>query len=459
MIEGRLGLIATKGTSFGWKAAAAAVVGRTAKLRAFTSRPFVRNVATVATGTAAAQAISMAFAPLITRMYGPEAYGLQGIFNSVVSLFGVVAAMGYPIAIVLPRRDNEAIGIAKLSMLTAVATCLLATLVLSVFGAKILRLLNAEAIAGFIYIIPIAVFVGVLGSVLGQWLIRKKAYGVSARYSVVTAFLVGSSKYGLGFAHPGAIGLILANTVGALVGVLLTFTGWRRHARKSAEAEAQPSTQVGASLGALAREHYDFPLLRTPQNLINALSQSLPMLLLAAYFGPGAAGQYSIVIAVLGIPITLIGGSVTAVFYPRINEAIHNGENARSLIVRATVGMAATGALPFLAVMVAGPWLFALVFGAGWRTAGEYGQWLSLWLFFQYINRPAVSAIPALKLQGGLLVYEIASTGTKVLALWLGFVIFGSDIAAVALFSIFGIVAYAWLILWVIQRSGKPIHE
>ncbi|UCZ56541.1 hypothetical protein LGV61_12545 [Desulfurispirillum indicum] len=33
---------------------------------------FIRNVAIVASGTAAAQAITMAFAPIITRIYGPE---------------------------------------------------------------------------------------------------------------------------------------------------------------------------------------------------------------------------------------------------------------------------------------------------------------------------------------------------------------------------------------------------
>ena len=34
--------------------------------------PFVRNVMIVATGTAVSQAITMAFSPIITRLYGPE---------------------------------------------------------------------------------------------------------------------------------------------------------------------------------------------------------------------------------------------------------------------------------------------------------------------------------------------------------------------------------------------------
>jgi len=109
-------------------------------------------------------------------------------------------------------------------------------------------------------------------------------------------------------------------------------------------------------------------------------------------------------------------------------------------------------------VIVAGPFLFEFVFGEKWHTAGIYAQWLSLWLFLQYINKPAVSAIPALQLQGGLLIYEIFSTGTKLLALWLGFIVFKSDVAAIALFSAFGVVAYVWLILWVIYRSKAQVQ-
>lgn len=423
----------------------------------YSKRPFIRNVATVATGTAASQAIAMAFTPLITRLYGPEAFGLVGIFMSVVSLLGTVAAFGYPIAVVLPKFDADALGIARLSIYIGLGMALLTTIALYFFGADILSLLNAEAITAFVYLIPMAMFFSVLGGVLGQWLIREKAFALTAKYGVFTTLLISSVKTGLGFLQPTAMVLIVTNTAGSLIGTLLTYWGWRKYAAK--HTIAQTLYQPATTLRQLARQYRDFPLLRTPQNLINAMSQSLPVLLLASYFGTSAAGQYTIAIAVLGMPAGLIGGSVMAVFYPRINEAIQNGENARTLIIKATVGMAATGALPFLAIIVAGPFLFEFLFGEEWQTAGVYAQWLSLWLFLQYVNKPAVSAIPALRLQKGLLVYELFSTGTKFLALWLGFIFFKNDVVAIALFSIFGVIAYIWLIFWVIQCSGRPSHD
>ncbi len=415
---------------------------------------------TVATGAAAAQAIGMAFSPLITRLYGPEIFGLQSIFASTAALLASVAAMGYPIAIVLPRRDSDAIALAKLSLLIAVCFCLLITLALVSFGTKIFQMLNAESIIDFMHLIPLAMFIGVSGNVLGQWLIRQKAFTVNARYHVITAFLLGSTKCGWGFVNPSALGLILSNTIGAAIGSLLTYIGWRKHTKyQTSNTKTQDSSEDNATLRALARKHWDLPLLRTPQNLINAFSQTLPIYLLAAYFGPGAAGQYSLAIAVLGVPISLIGGSVMAVFYPRINEAIRHGEDARALIVKTTTAMAATGALPFLTIIFAGPWIFEFVFGTGWHTAGEYSQWLAVWLFFQYINKPAISAIPALNLQGWLLTFEIFSSGAKVLALWLGFNCFESAAAAIALFSTSGSIASAWLILRVNKFARKKNHE
>lgn len=423
----------------------------TSRFKRLAESKFLRNVAVVATGTAAAQAISLGFAPIITRLYGPENYGILGVFGSVVGVLSTIAALGYPTAIVLPKNEGDARGLALLSLYIGIVMSVLAAITLSLFGDGLLRLLNAEVVADYIYLIPVAMMFSVMGAVLAQWLIRRKEFKLTAKYRVLIALLLSLVKSVVGFFSPTAMALIMTNTIGNIFGTAITFRGWLRLARSRAgSVEHRERTE---SLKKLAVRYRDFPLLRTPQNLINNLSQSLPLLMLSAYFGVGAAGQYSIAIAVLGVPASLIGGSVMSVFYPRITEVIHKGEDARALIIKGTMGMALTGALPYLVIIMVGPLLFGFIFGAEWRTAGEYAQWLSPWLFLQYVNRPAVSAIPALHLQGGLLIYELFSTGTKIFALWLGFVVFENAVTAVALFSMFGVVMYLWLILWVIKNS------
>src|SRR5699024_264533 len=96
-----------------------------------TKKPFIRNVVVLASGTAAAQMISMLLSPVITRLYGPEAYGLMGTFMAIITIMGPIAALTYPIAIVLPKKDSDARGLIKLSLLiTSIISILVALFIL-----------------------------------------------------------------------------------------------------------------------------------------------------------------------------------------------------------------------------------------------------------------------------------------------------------------------------------------
>src|SRR5690606_12204417 len=94
----------------------------------------LRNILTVVSGTAGAQALTLAFMPVIARIYGPEAYGVLGTFLSVTLMLIPVAALTYPIAIVLPRRDGDARGLVRLSLMLAVLLAALTALSMHLFG-------------------------------------------------------------------------------------------------------------------------------------------------------------------------------------------------------------------------------------------------------------------------------------------------------------------------------------
>ena len=293
---------------------------------------------------------------------------------------------------------------------------------------------------------------------LGQWLVRLRAYGISARFQVISAFLVGVVKSGGGFIRAGAATLIVTNVVGTAFAMLLMLWAGMRHWRTS------PATSRAgrpASLLRLLKEYRDFPIYRMPQHFMNTVSQSIPVIMLAASFGPGAAGKYSIAISVLAMPATLIGNSVVSVLYPRLTDAVRNGEDVRRIVVKSTAGLALIGCAPYLLVMAIGPWLFQLVFGAEWRESGQYAQWLAPWLFFQFIHRPAVAAIPALGLNKSLLIYEVMSSGAKILALMLGGIVLRNVTYAIAMFSFVGVVSYVGLIAWLLKNSptGRSVPE
>lgn len=77
---------------------------------------FSRNVLTLMTGTSIAQAIPLAISPILTRIYTPEDFGIFALYMSVASMIAVTATGRYELAIMLPKKDDDAMNIVALSI-------------------------------------------------------------------------------------------------------------------------------------------------------------------------------------------------------------------------------------------------------------------------------------------------------------------------------------------------------
>lgn len=420
-------------------------------LRFWHSR-IARSVAIVASGTAGAQAISMAFMPFITRLYGPEAFGLLGTFMAVAAIMTPLAALAYPIAIVLPEEEADAHGLVRLSLIVSGCIAALAFLIFALAEDWILSIFGAADISGFTLLIPFVMLFSAWQETAQQWLVRKKAFKGIARVSVAQSLLINITKSGMGLFYPFPGILIILQAAGIFINAFL-FTAAARALPSTDKENNEKTTRV--NLLWLAKRYCDFPLYRAPQIFLNAASQSLPVLMLAALSGPAAAGFYTLARTALSLPSMLLGQSVQSVFYPYLNEAVINRKNTSSLIIKATGALTLIGFFPFIIIILLGPMLFEWVFGKGWEVAGEYGQWLSIWLFFALINRPSVSAMPVFKMQGWFLSYEILSIAARAAAIGLGFFIFKSDLVAIILFSLVGAALNILLIFTAIRAAQR----
>lgn len=393
--------------------------------------PFVRNVAVMATGAAGAQAVTMALSPIITRLYGPEAFGIMGTFTSLINIIIPVAALTYPIAIVLPKKDYEAKGIIKLSLFITIIISILSGIVLLFFNNIIVDVFNIEEISGYLFLIPLVILFAGLVQVTDQWLIRTKQFAINAKVNFFQSVIINSSKVGIGLIYPIAPVLVILQVIanGLRAFMMILFAS-----KLSYKSESSQTKNV--SIKHLAQKHKDFPIYRAPQVFLASFSESLPILLLTSLFGPASAGFYSIGRTVLGLPSRLIGESIADVFYPRISQAAYTGESMSRLIRKTSKVLLLIGLIPFGTVIVFGPWLFEFVFGVGWDVAGEYARWISLTSFAVFVNKPVVRAMPVLSAQGIHLIYTVVILVSRVLALIVGFAVFKSDVVAVALFGI-----------------------
>jgi O-antigen/teichoic acid export membrane protein len=95
----------------------------------------------------------------------------------------------------------------------------------------------------------------------------------------------------------------------------------------------------------------------------------LPAVLLAALYGPVVAGLFGLGQRVMALPVKLLAQAASQVF---LGEAPKLSDDAaiRRLFLRSTAGFASLGLVGMAPVLLFGPGLFALVFGAEWRDAG-----------------------------------------------------------------------------------------
>jgi len=119
---------------------------------------FSRNVLTLMTGTTIAQAIPIAISPILTRIYTPEDFGVVGLFGAISGIFGAIATGKYELAIMLPRKDEDAINIFALGFIITATLTFVSLLIVSFLADSLAILLNNKEIEFWLYFIPISVF-------------------------------------------------------------------------------------------------------------------------------------------------------------------------------------------------------------------------------------------------------------------------------------------------------------
>lgn len=421
------------------------------RIKSIFQKSFIRNVLLLVTGTAGAQLITVLVSPIITRLYGPEAFGIMGTFSAIANIIIPIAALTYPVAIVLPKKDNEAKTLIKLSISISMVLSIISLFIIILFHNQITNIFNLTSISNFLYLIPIVfIFAGFMQSAK-QWLIRTNQFSINAKANFYQSVIINSSKVGIGLFYPAASVLVVLTTMinGIRAFIMIAYSKTFNiffQRTKSGEKKNIEKT---------AKKYIDFPLYRAPESLLTGISHGMPVLMLTAFFGPASAGFYNVGRNVLSLPTQLIGEAVGDVFYPKIATAHRNQVKITKHIQKATFALAGIGIVPYGIVILFGPLLFSLVFGEEWVMAGEYARWIALWSFSNFINKPSTKSLAVLNAQMYHLMYTVFGLIVRISVLLIGFYIFKSDLVAVALFGSAGAILNIGLITVALYLSRK----
>jgi lipopolysaccharide exporter len=408
------------------------------------------DVLKLVSGTAFAQVLGILVAPILARLYAPEAFGSAAVFASVVTVIGVVACLRYEQAIMLPKRDQTAANLMIASTLFVVVSSTFSLMLVLFARDPLLRLLNAPELAPYTWLVPLAVLVNGGLLVLNYWNSRTKHFGRLSVAPAVKSVTTSGFQVGLGAAGLAHTGSLIGSRVlgSAIATTVLGTQTWR--------ADGRMVRQSVSSRGMLAglKRYRKFPLYGTWSGLLNSVSWQLPTFLLSFFFSPAIVGFYAFGTRVLRLPMGLIGSAIGRVFFQRAAEAKVAG-TLSEVVESSFRRLVMIGMFPLLLLTIIGRDLFVAMFGDNWAEAGVYTQILSVWTFFWFISSPLSTLYSVLERQEFGLALNAVIFVTRFLSLGIGGLL-GNARLALLLFGISGVLIYGYMSLTIMASAGVP---
>jgi O-antigen/teichoic acid export membrane protein len=369
---------------------------------------FAQNFAITFSGTAAVAVLGFAVSPIMTRLYGPQSYGLFAVFNAIVSNVSLFSTLGYAPAFLLPRRRSRFLALVQLTVLLSVAALGLMGLAFGLFQEPLLRWLKAEALGGWFYVVPFAVFIFNLNVVMSAWYLRTKDFKKRAGIDVATAVAGRSLTLGVGWLGNGPVGGLLLGDLFAKLTMFgsMLFSGIHRQLGEI----RRPFSWV--RIKAVAWQYREYPFYVMPTAYLSNLAGQLPIFFLTTGFGTGAVGLYAFSTSLLELPLNLIGNAVAPVFLQKATETYQQEpERLRQICLDLYNRLFYLGLLPFGVITVFGDWIFRFIFGAEWEQAGVFTGYLGYYYVFRLASYATSPVYAVLRRQ------QLALVGTALLVL------------------------------------------
>jgi O-antigen/teichoic acid export membrane protein len=400
-------------------------------------------------GTFLGQLLIVAVSPVLTRLYGPEAFGALAVFMGPAAILAMVAALRLEFAVPLAREEDEAVGVVHLCLVTAALMAALTALAAWLLAPWFAAATGVPGLRGLLWLLPVTVLCSGLAVPLNYWSIRQGTFRANSANRLVAAGGQAGGQLALGAAGAGGAGLILGYCLGPLAAFLhfaLSLTAAER---------ARLFRVRWSGLWPLARRHWRFPAYTAPSSLLTSSTQLLPAVLLAVLYGPAVAGWFGLGQRVMGLPVRLLSHAASQVFLGEA-QRFADPAAARRLFVRSAAGFAAVGLVGTAPVVLFGPSLFALVFGAEWREAGLMAAILVPHHLARFVGNPVSQTLNIYGRQGLYLASSAANGAALVLSFGLGWALELGPMRVIMLYSIGTALAYllALGLAWRVVKAG-----
>ena len=351
--------------------------------KTFRKGSFAANVLTLMTGTTLSQVLTFAVAPVLTRLYTPQDFGILALFISISAFLVLLASWRYEMAILLPKDHEDAAKVFSLSVFIVLLMTGLSIIMVIVFRHSVATFLKTPYMATLLWWIPIYIFLQGFVQIFNYWHSRMKNFSLLSASRIIGAAAGAGTQIGMGiWGQDGSTGLIagqLANSflTAGMLGSLVLIKDLKFFENSISRKYILDQ----------ARLYYRFPLIENWTVVVYLASEKLPNIIINYFFNNIIVGLYSVGYKVLNLPLQFIQGSLSQVFFQRYDEK-RKSYGKKDFLVKIIKLLTFISIFPSVLLFFFAPFFFKIYLGTQWRVAGEYIRILTPALFFRFISAP-----------------------------------------------------------------------
>lgn len=310
------------------------------------------------TGTILSQIIAILTIPILSRIYLPEDFGQLAVVMVFSNVAGVILALRYEMALMLPKSDVVAFQIMFKSIIIAIFMTLFESMFLS-----ILFKYSLENYAQFFYLIILCSFFNLFFQLSTLWFNRQKKFKTSAKFVIFKVVSIFGMQLLLSEQQNGMIyGYVYGNMI---IFFILFFI------------YIKDISNIGINVSKLKlffilKRYKKFPIYSVPASLMNSSANNIQFILIEQLFGSASAGILSMLTRLIYAPAALIGKTVNNVVFQHFTREINQKKMIFEQMKRITLFISVIGFIVIIMILIIYKYnILIIILGKNWSEVNN----------------------------------------------------------------------------------------
>ena len=328
---------------------------------------FLKNLITLAGGTALAQILPLLIAPLLARIYSPTDFAIYGVFLASIAFTGVVATLRYDFATsqAIDDKDSHALLIASVFVSFFVFIVLLIIAISNSFMQFAESLYEPSTL----YLISVSTMLMGAAQSLTYFINRNGGFKIVAKLKIMQATIACLSMV---FMSDFFInGLVVGHVLGQLVFIIyFLFT-------------IKFSEVTYFEMKKVIIEYSDYPKKSLPGSVLNSIYLQAPLFFITLTFQPLFVGYYSFINRYIAGPLGIVSVAISQVLLKELVKS--EVKKIKRLFFKILLVNLLIVSIFIMLVVTSGEQLVPIILGSNWKGVYPYLVLLSISISVRYV--------------------------------------------------------------------------